>query len=94
LEPNVGLVVIGGERSRFNNSYELYKDCFTISLKELGSLKDFEIWIELAKYTPIFQRPYRYKDMEIFDLIINLRVVGSWLNRFFCMRVCFNYHDA
>jgi hypothetical protein len=81
-------------KESFRNSYELYKDCSAISLKELGSLKGFEIWIELAKYTPIFRRPYRYKDMEIFYLIINLRVVGSWTSRVFCMRVCFNYHNV
>jgi hypothetical protein len=57
-------------------------------------LRALKFGLNWPKYTPIFQRPYRYKDMEIFDLIINLRVVGNWPSRFFCMRVCFNYHDA
>ena len=42
----------------------MYTSCFAFSMKDLGTLKGPGIRIELDNDTPIFQRPYKYSDME------------------------------
>ncbi|CAM6092169.1 unnamed protein product [Calypogeia fissa] len=63
-EPIIGPKLIGGERRRVTQFLASYRDYFAFSMKELGTLKGPGIRIELASEMPIFQRPYRYSDME------------------------------
>jgi hypothetical protein len=61
---NIGPIVPGNERSVIHRFLQAHKDGFAFSLKDLGSLKDHEIWIEFANDTPIFWQPYKYNDKE------------------------------
>ncbi len=60
----MGPKLIKGERQRLMQFLRMYRSYFTFSMKELGALIGPGIQIELASDTPIFNRPYRYSDME------------------------------